>query len=151
MDNLKRFDDMEDNIRPPDLTRQEQLIEDTRSEFEKQIDQAMYLSMRDLSENQQSNEKYEQQLLDDYLSETNNRKDIFRDFLLNLNKISRFDKEVREIYEIIDPIIECYCNQYIQICELDEETYDKIFSILKKIRNSQNVFDILKTIITKEE
>jgi hypothetical protein len=67
--------------------------------------------------------------------------------MINLIKIGKFDKEVREIYEILDPIIELYCKQYIQTCELDIETYDKIFDILKKIRNNQQVLDILKTIL----
>jgi hypothetical protein len=56
---------------------------------------------------------------------------------------------VREIYEIIDPIIESYCNQIIQVCELDDETYNRIFSLLKKIRNNKLVFDTLQNIILK--
>ena len=86
----------------------------------------------------------------DYADETKRRKEIFKDFLFNLNKIGKFDKEVRDIYDILDPIIESYCGQYIQSCELDGETYDKIFDTLKKIRNNQSALNTLKSIIFRE-
>jgi hypothetical protein len=144
------FNDTQDNIRPPDEVRSEQLLEDTRSDFEKEIDEAIYLSYQDIREKQELSRKYEEQILKEYNEETNRRKDIFRDLLQSLNKISRFDKEIREIYEIIDPIIDSYCSQYIKICELDEKTYNKIFGLLKKIRNNQLVFNLLKEIIIKK-
>ena len=144
------FNDTQDNIRPPDEVRSEQLLEDTRSDFEKEIDEAIYLSYQDIREKQELSRKYEEQILKEYNEENNRRKDIFRDLLQSLNKISRFDKEIREIYEIIDPIIDSYCSQYIKICELDEKTYNKIFGLLKKIRNNQLVFNLLKEIIIKK-
>jgi hypothetical protein len=51
MDNLLD-DNTEDNIRPPDEVRVEQLLEDTRSEYDKQIDEAINLSMLDIIEKQ---------------------------------------------------------------------------------------------------
>jgi hypothetical protein len=128
MDNS--FNDTEDNIRPPDEVRVDQFLEDTRSNFEKEIDEAIYLSYQDIREKQELSKNYEEQILKEYNEESNRRRDIFKDLLLSLNKITRFDKEIREIYEIIDPIIESYCSQYIEICELDEKTHDKIFGLL---------------------
>ena len=148
MDNS--FNDTEDNIRPPDEVRVDQFLEDTRSNFEKEIDEAIYLSYQDIREKQELSKNYEEQILKEYNEESNRRRDIFKDLLLSLNKITRFDKEIREIYEIIDPIIESYCSQYIEICELDEKTHDKIFGLLKKIRNNQLAFNLLKEIIIKE-
>ena len=145
MDNFQ-----EDNIRPPDEVVREQLMEDTRSEFEKQMDEAMYLSMQEMTQQRDINRQYEEQLLKEYTAETSRRNELFKDFLFNLNKVGRFDKEVREIYEILDPIIESYCGQYIETCELDEESHDKIFNTLKKIRNNQQALEALKTIILKE-
>jgi hypothetical protein len=142
--------DFEDDIREPDSIIREQLMEDNRSEYDKQIDEAIKLSYKDMIEQQEMSRKYEEKLLKEYNEESNRRREIFRDFLLNLNKISRFDKEVREIYEIIEPIIDSYCNQYIELCELDEKMYDKIFGMLKKIRNNQVALNRLKTIIIKE-
>ena len=145
------FNDIDDNIRPPEESFNERLLEDTRTEFEKQIDEAMYLSMKEINQQQDINRQYEEQLMKDYFEESNRRKDIFKDFLFNLNKLIKFDKDIREIYNIIEPIIESYCSQCIEVCELDEETYDKIFDTLKKIRNNQIAFDTLKSIILMEQ
>ena len=77
----------DNNIRPPDESIQEQLLEDTRSDFEKEIDEAMYLSMQEINQQQITNKQYEEQLLKDYAHETSRRTEIFKDFLFNLNKI----------------------------------------------------------------
>lgn len=140
----------EDNIRPPDETVRERLLEDTRSDFEKQLDEAMYLSIQEITQQRHINEQYEDQLLKDYAKETDRRNELFKDFLFNLNKIRKFDKEIQEVHDIIDPIIDAYCGQYIQSYELDEETYDKIFNTLKKIRINQQTLYTLKIIILRE-
>lgn len=145
MDNFQ-----EDNIRAPDEVVKETLLEDTRSDFEKQLDEAMYLSMQEINQQIDINNQYEEQLVKDYDLETNRRNEIFKKFLFNLNKVGKFDKKVGEIYDILDPIIDSYCGQYIETCELDGETYDKIFNTLKEIRNDQQAFNILKTIILRE-
>lgn len=145
MDNFQ-----EDNIRPPDEAVRETLLEDTRSDFEKQLDEAMYLSMQEINQQININNQYEEQLVKNYALESNRRNEIFKKFLFNLNKVGKFDKKVGEIYDILDPIIDSYCGQYIETCELDGETYDKIFNTLKEIRNDQQAFNILKTIILRE-
>ncbi len=145
---MDNFD--EDNIRHPDEVVNEQLIEDTRTYFEKQIDEAIYISSKEVRENQILHKQYEDKILQDYAKETNRRREIFKEFLFNLNKIGKFDKEVREIYDILDPIIDSYCSQIIQSCELDETSHDKIFNTLKKIRNNKLTLDTLKTIILIE-
>lgn len=144
------MDNSDDNIRAPDDVITEQLLEDNRSDFEKQMDEAIYLSMQEMTQQRDINRQYEEQLLKEYTAETCRRTELFKDFLFNLNKVGKFDKEIKEIYEILDPIIESYCGQYIETCELDEVTYDKIFNTLKKIRNNQQSLDALKTIILKE-
>jgi len=137
----------EDDIREADSIIVQQLLDDTRSDFDKQIEEALYISLQEV-QTQQSN--FEEQVKNDYLSESTKRTEYFKDFLFNLKKISKFDNEVREIYEIIEPIIETYCNQFITICELDGQTYDKIFNTLKKIRHSNHVLLTLETIISRE-
>jgi hypothetical protein len=141
----------EDNIRLPDEILSEQLLEDIRSDFEKEIEEALYLSCQEIREKQELNEKYEEQLLKDYNEEINKRKQTFEKLLFDLNKVGKIDMEVRETYEIIEPIIESYCNQYIQKCVLDEKTYEKIFKLLGKIRTDKAAIEILKTIIIKDE
>ena len=61
-----------------------------------------------------------------------------------------YDGEIRNIYEIIDPVIESYSGRYIEFVEFDEITYDKIFKELGKIRTDQKNIENLKTIIIKE-
>ena len=146
MDNFQ-----EDNIRQPDDAFKETLLEDTRSDFEKQLDEALQLSMQEINQQLNINKKYEEQLLKDYYTEIERRTNIFKNFLFNINKVRKFDKKIEEIYNIIDPIIDSYCGQFIDNCKLDKETYNKIFDTLKQIRNDQQAFDILKTIILIEE
>jgi hypothetical protein len=144
------FNDMENEIRPPDEVIREQLIEDTRTDFEKEMDEAINLSMLDIIEKQNINFQYEEEILKQYNEESCKRKESFTKFLLDLNKLGKLDKEVGEIYEIIEPIVESYCSQFIQICELDYETHNKIFNLLGKIRTDKSAVEILKTIIIKE-
>jgi hypothetical protein len=145
------FDDNDDNIRQPDEVINEQLLEDNRSEYEKQIDEAIYLSCKEMREKEILNKKYEEQLLKEYNEETNKRKQIFEKFLFDLNKVSKIDKEIREIYDIIEPIIEAYCNQWVMKCSLDFETHEKIFKLLGKVRTDKDAIELLKTIIVKDE
>ena len=144
-------DNQEDNIRAPDEIVSHQLLEDNRSDYDKERDEAIYISMQEINQQRVNNLQYEEKLLKDYADETKRRIDLFKNFMSNMTKLSKFDGEVKEIYNILDPIIESYCGQYIQTCELDGETYDKIFGTLKKIRNDQQAFDTLKTIILREE
>ena len=143
MDNYSEYDE----IRKPDSVISDQLIEDTRSEFQKQMDEAMYLSLQEIKKYEESIQEYENELLNQYAEETNKRREIFSSFLFDLNRLIKLDKEVREIYEIIEPIIDSYCGQIIQICELDEATYKKIFNLLGKIRVNKVGLEFLKNII----
>lgn len=141
------FNEIEDNIRPPDEVRSERLIEDNRSEFEKQIDEALYSSIEEFNKQKEFNDKYEEELKNDYLNKCKKRKETFEGFLFSLKKLIKYDKEIKEIYNIIEPIIDSYCSQYIEVCQLDPITFDKIFSVLSKTRTNKETIEILKTII----
>jgi len=151
-DEFNYDDEFNDNetIRQPDEVRREQLIEDNRDDFQKQIDEAIYISLQEIKKQQEINIKYEEKLMSDYLKENNKRKEIFHEFLFNLMRVSKFDKNIREIYDIIEPIIDSYCNQLIHVCQLDDVTHDKIFNTLQKIRINKESLEFLKTIIVKE-
>jgi len=144
------FNDNEPNIRSPDEVKNEQLLQDTRSEFDTQVDEALYLSLQDFRNNQELNRKYEDKITKDYNEESNKRKQKFDKLLFDLNKVGKLDKEVREIYDLVEPILESYCSQYINNCELDIETYTKIFKILGNIRTDKVAVECLKTIILNE-
>lgn len=137
----------EADIRAPDIVRAERLREDTRSGYDRQLDDAIQLSIQEMHQQQRIYAQYEKQLLEDYAKETVRRSELFTDLLFNLNKLSRFDKQIGEVLDIINPIIESYCSQIIEVCELDEATYNKIFGALRGIRNCNSGLDALKSLI----
>ena len=149
MDNFDFKDNNE--VRQPDGVIREVLQEDTRSEYQKQIDEAIYLSSMEFCEQQKLQKHYEEEIIAEYYIVSNERKEKFRELLFDLNKLIRFDKDIKEIYEIIEPIIDAYCNQIIEFCELDSLTYDKIFKVLKGVRTNKKNFEYLQTILISKE
>ena len=149
MDNYFNDFNKDDNVRAPDKAKVERLMEDTRSEYEKQIEEALYLSIQDFRQQEQIYKQYEDEILNEHIKITNERKEQFGGFLFDLNKLIRLDKEIKEIYEIIEPIINAYCEQYIKEYELDSLTYNKIFKIIGNIRTNKNAIELLKKILIK--
>ncbi len=149
MDN--EYIDNNDNVRTPDKTKKEQLLQDNRSEYDKQMDEAMYLSIQEFKKQEEINQKYEEEVINEHIKIINERKDLFRGFLFDLNKLIRFDKDMKEIYEIIEPIIDSYCAQYINQCEIDNITYDRIFKVIGNVRTNKNAIELLKKILIKSE
>jgi len=139
----------DNNIRAPDSVKVDRLMEDTRSEYDKQIDQAMYLSIQEFKKLEEINEKYEEEIINEHIKLINERKEMFRGFLFDLNKLIRHDKDIKEIYEIIEPIIDSYCVNYINQFEIDTLTHDRIFKIIGNIRTDKNAMELLKKIIIK--
>jgi hypothetical protein len=141
--------DNADVIRQPDEVVTERLLEDTRCDFQKQIDEALRLSMQEVINQEKNNQAYEDEIVNNYLKETTERREKFVKLLMDIRKLIKFDKKIKEVYEIIDPIIYTYCEQHIEIWETDEETYEKIFKNLSTIRTDKTAIEILKTIIIK--
>jgi hypothetical protein len=138
-----------DVIRQPDEVVTERLLEDTRCDFQKQIDEALRLSMQEVINQEKNNQAYEDEIVNNYLKEATERREKFVKLLMDIRKLIKFDKKIKEVYEIIDPIIYTYCEQHIEIWETDEETYEKIFKNLSTIRTDKTAIEILKTIIIK--
>jgi len=144
-DNYDNADD--EQIRPPDEVVRERLAEDTRCYFQKQMDEALRLSMLEVINQEKINQLYEDEIVNNYLKETTERREKFRKLLTDMNKLIRFDAKIKEVYEIVEPIIYTYCEQNIETWETDEETYEKIFKNLSAIRTDKTAIEILKTII----
>ena len=143
------MEDFRGNIRRPDDVITEQISQEGISEYEKQLIEATQQSIKELEEQQNEQLNYERKLIQEHTHETKRRVEIFKEFLLRLQKISRFDQEIREIYEIIQPIIDAYCGQFINHYELDEITYNKIFNTLRNVRHTNTCITELKKIICK--
>uniref|UniRef100_A0A6C0ARD1 Uncharacterized protein n=1 Tax=viral metagenome TaxID=1070528 RepID=A0A6C0ARD1_9ZZZZ len=143
------FNDVDNTVRSPDKVFKEQLFADNKSDFEKELNKALRISLEEARTFNDLNKDFEEQLIKKFEKEKIERKEIFTKFLLDLNRIIRLDKDVRDVYEIVEPIIDAYCNQFIEICEFDEETYNKIFKVLSTIRIDKKCMNILQTIIIK--
>lgn len=135
------------NTRLPDEVTYDQLLEDTRSDFDKQIEQAINLSITDLEQHCKDQLQYENQLINEHITEYNKRNDIFKELKFNLIRIGKFDPEIQNVHNILNPIINAYCNQYIETYEIDPNAYYKIVNTLKHIKNSKQALDALQTIM----
>ena len=139
-------------IRLPDEVVYETLLEtaDVRSEYDKQIEHAIALSLQQINQQNTVNLEYEKNLLDEYNNETIKRNESARSILFDINKLLKYDKQAREIYEIIEPILNTYCFQCIDNCCMDKITYDKIFNFLKTVRTDKKNIEFLKSVILCE-
>jgi hypothetical protein len=63
------FNDVENNIRPADKVFKEQLIEDNRSDFEKEIDEALRISLEEAIKLNNLNKDYEEELIQKFKKE----------------------------------------------------------------------------------
>jgi HD superfamily phosphohydrolase YqeK len=141
------FEEEENNIRLPDEVKRDTLIEDTRSPFQKETDMAIYQSMIEHEDYANSMAAFETRIMYESSLETENRKKQFAGLLHDIDKVSRFDPQIKEIYNIIEPIIESYCFQFIHNYEFDKITHDKIFTTLYSIRTNKQDIELLKTVI----
>ena len=138
----------EDYIRPPDNIIREQLMEDTRSYFDIQMEEALFISSQEKILYDESNKKYEDEIITNYYSVMMERNSKFTNLIVDLKKLRNFDKDIKEILDIIEPIIEMYCSQYIEQHTLNVNTYNKIFSVISTIRTNKTNVENLKTILT---
>jgi small-conductance mechanosensitive channel len=90
------FNDFEEEIRLPDEVKRERLMPDTRTDFDIEMDEALYLSMQELRQQNIKNDKFEEEIMNSYHSETNERREKFSDLLKNMTKLSKFDKDIKE-------------------------------------------------------
>ena len=138
-----------ENIRIPDEVKKERLCQDNRSNFEKEMEEmeeAIKCSLQEHEEIAKNYEDFEDKLINEYLLETNKRRDTFKSILFDLSKLIKYEQNIKEIYEIIEPIIDAYCSQYIQNYEIDEITYNRIFKVIGTIRTDKKNIELLKTI-----
>jgi hypothetical protein len=164
--------DEEDYVREPDMPIREQLTEDTRSKFDKQLDDAVYLSMLEIAHEDELNQMYEKQLIEEYEQnelyekqimeeykrqeaeetlqweeEYNNRIKEFAEFNINLTRVSNFDKNTAEIAPQIHLILHHYYNQSASTYAIALEEYNQLFNVISRIRISPKALEILKKIV----
>jgi len=141
----------DENIRLPDEVKRETLLYDNNNSysnnFDKELEDALYQSMQ-LYENEiQKNENYEQKIINHHKEEIEKRKENVKPILFELNRIKNYDNKICKILEIIEPILELYCELVIENYIVDNKIYDCIFNGLLKIRIN---IEFLKSIIVCE-
>ena len=139
------FNFYEEDIRPPDQPKSEQLLQDNRSNFNKQLDEALYESFKLYQAEVQKHEDLEQKFIQQQREEIEKRKNLVRPILFELNRIRKYDLKIDEVFIMIDSIFESYCGLEFEECSLDKETYNTIFNGITKIRiNMEFLMSIIK-------
>lgn len=150
MNNSNNIDNNENEIRPPDNVFREQLISNVNIIYDdelEEIQKAIQLSIKENLDQQEVYNKYEEMIMEEYEKEKCIRRDKFRDLLFDLNKLSKYDKKIKDIFVIIEPIIESYCNQIFDLQQIDKDLYEDIFLYLSKIRTNKKNIENLKSIL----
>ena len=136
-----------EDIRPPDISKKETLLQNNINEYDKDFSEALYQSLKLYQNEVQKYEDFEKKILEQQQLEIHKRKDIVKPILFEFNRIKKYDKKLNELFEIIEPILDSYCNLEFYQCTLDKQTYNTIFNGLTKTRIN---IDILMSIIKCE-
>lgn len=153
--NFNNFNDYENNeqeIRPPDNTIREILVNDyyyndniipcDYDDYDNALQLAFIESMKE-------QEEYEKKRVE-MLEKTRLRVQAFKDVLLKIKKISMIDTEILKFYNIIEPMIDSYCAGNVDIHECDKAMYDEIFNTLKTIRLTESELQLFKNLFVME-
>ena len=153
--NLNDYQNFDGEIRPPDNTIREILINNYNYDYDDNniipcdyddYDKALQLAF---IESMKEQEEYEKKRLE-MLEKIRLRVQTFKDVLLKIKKISMIDPEILKFYNIIEPMIDSYCACNIDIYECDKAMYDEIFSTLKTIRLTDSELELFKNLFVME-
>lgn len=146
----------DDNVRPPDPTITEQLIEP--DEFSYNYYDDNYSSNNFINEYDNIDEILKQSLIDFEQNEDQKmnkllmakKQELIEKYVIikkKLQKIQGHDVTNKDIYETVISIIEMYEMEYLNKYMLDETSYNNIFKIIKTIRLTKEEFSLLETLI----
>ncbi len=137
--------DKEPEIRKPDEYKKDRLFnknDPNQEELDFQL--GLRLSLNDINV---KNIMFEEKLISEFKTEKEQRQELCKNILLQINKVSKYDTKLKKVYEIICPILEMYYEQMFNSYELDIDTYELIFNNLKSLRIEEHEIDLLKTIL----
>jgi hypothetical protein len=75
----------------------------------------------------------------------------FDNIRFQMKRVGKMDKEIQKLYEIIEPIIDNYCEDNNHISTFDSETYTMMIKNIRSIRLKKEEYDLLFSIIKQEE
>ena len=139
-----------DNIRNPDSVKIDRLLEEpTFLSEDQEINMAILASIQYCKNYQKQQDDFETDIVEKYNVAKEEREKQFQPFCNSLKKLAKYDKKIEEILEIVNAIIDSYCLGIFEHCEIDGDTYEKIFGELGSVRVDKNAVDLLKTIVQK--
>jgi hypothetical protein len=154
--NFNDYENIEQEIRPPDKTIREILVNreinydinyyDNINIIPGDYENDLQLAIR---ESIRENEEYEKKQLE-MLEKTRLRVQTFKDVLFKIKKIGMIDQKIFNFYNIIEPIIDSYCACNIDIYECEKVMYDEIFGTLKTIRLTESELELFKNLFVIE-
>jgi hypothetical protein len=147
--------DDNDNVRPPDPTITEQLIEPDEFSYNYYNDN---YSNNFINEYDNIDEILKQSLIDFEEEEEQKmnklliakKQELIEKYVIikkKLQKIQGHDITNKDTYETVISIIEMYEMEYLNKYMLDETSYNNIFKIIKTIRLTKEEFSLLETLI----
>jgi hypothetical protein len=134
------MDQSQNFIRSPDESKREILINDSKSNEELELESTILQSL-------QEEEEYYNVQLNTLMNQIKCRREMFKNIEFTIKRVGAFDKNILEIYGLIEYVIDSYCSGNIENYKYDKITYDKIFNTLLKIRLSESEINLLKSII----
>jgi|LakMenE01Jun11ns_1017448.scaffolds.fasta_scaffold9880100_2 hypothetical protein len=152
---MNQSENNDDNVRPPDPTITEQLIEPDEFSYNyydnnyndnfineyDNIDEILKQSLIDFEEE-------EEQKMNKLLMAK--KQELIEKYVIikkKLQKIQGHDLTNKDTYETVISIIEMYEMEYLNKYMLDETSYNNIFKIIKTIRLTKEEFSLLETLI----
>jgi hypothetical protein len=120
---------------------------DYKEEYDEQLKLILELSKNEYISSQEIEEQKE---IDTIIQNSNVELDKYNSIKNKLNKILCFDKQNKEIYELILSIIQLYETGYITTYQSTRKEYNNIFVLLKTIRLTNEEEKSLKSLITEE-
>jgi len=150
------FEEEEEEIRPPDAVQKMRLVGEEQEQEQvltedQLISQAILNSIQDWKVMQKQHDDHEDSLLQQFKETRLEREHMFKDLIITLKKVAKYDKKVAEVLGLVENIVEGYCLAYMEHCELDKETIDTIFNELSQLRVNKKAVELLREIIREEE
>ena len=148
LNNLTDYEEFDEEIRIPDNTIREVLVNDYNNNnyiYNNYVNSRDYELQLAINESIKEQEEYRIKQLE-IMEKTRLRIESFKDVLFKIKKISMIDAKILKFYNIIEPIIKSYCACNIDTYECDKALYHKIFSTLKTIRLTESEFSLFKNL-----
>ena len=148
LNNLTDYEEFDEEIRIPDNTIREVLVNDYNNNnyiYNNYVNSRDYELQLAINESIKEQEEYRIKQLE-IMEKTRSRIESFKDVLFKIKKISMIDAKILKFYNIIEPIIKSYCACNIDTYECDKALYHKFFSTLKTIRLTESEFSLFKNL-----